>query len=135
MSERKETVRHGFTGAGIVTMLLAVGLVAFGGVTPVTGFLAGWLAIVGTLLFVAGVRERVSVGGATVGWPRIGAVGMAALALGSTTLGFAQLLTGSGGWQLFNGIAMLFVGLYLVWVALECWLGGVRMDQETFAVE
>lgn len=135
MSERKETVRHGFAGAGLVTVLLAIGLVVFGGVTPVTGLLAGWLAIVGTLLFVAGVRERVSVGGVTVDWPRIGAVGMAALALGSTTLGFAQLLSGPGGWQSFNGIATLFVGLYLVWVALECWLGGVRMDPETFAVE
>jgi hypothetical protein len=135
MSEQKETVRRGFVGAGVVTALLAVGFVIFAGTTPIATAMFGWLATVGVLLFAAGVRERVSLGGATVGWPRIGAVGMAILALGSTTLGFVQLLDVPGGWRLFNGVAMLFVGFVLVLFALECWLGGVGMDSETFAVE
>jgi hypothetical protein len=135
MSERKETIRRGFAGAGFVTVLLAVGFVVFAGVTPLSAFMAGWLGIGGALLALAGVRERVSLGGSSVGWPKVGAVGLAALALGSTTIGFTQLLTGTGVWQLANGVVMLFVGLYLVFVALECWLGGVRMGPETFAVE
>lgn len=135
MNERKETVRHGFAGAGFVTVLLAVGFAVFAGLTPFSLGMIGWLAAAGVLLFVAGVRERLSVGGATVGWPKLGAVGMALLALGSITLGFVQLLDLPGGWRLFNGVAMLFVGFVLVLFALECWLGGVGMDSETFVVD
>jgi hypothetical protein len=135
MSDRKDTVRRGFVGAGLLSGLLGVGFVVFEGVTPVSLFVVGWLGLAGALLVVAGVRERVPIGGSAVGWPKLGAVGLGVLALGSTTLGFTQLLIGTGGWQLANGVIMLLVGLYLVFVALECWLGGVRMDPETFTIE
>ncbi|WP_293027791.1 hypothetical protein [Natronococcus sp.] len=135
MSDRKESVKRGFAVAGAVTLLLAVGIVVLAGTTPVTLLLFAWFATAGGLLLVAGVRERISLGDTGVGWPRIGAVGLATLALGSTTLGFTQLLAGAGGWTLLNGVVMLFVGFALVLFALECWLGGAGMDPETFAVD
>ncbi|ELY65760.1 hypothetical protein [Natronococcus jeotgali] len=131
MSDRKDRLRRGFLGVGVVTLVLAVGIVVLAGTTPVTAALFGWLAVGGGLLIVAGVRERLG----SVGWPRIGAVGLAVLALGATTLGFTQLLAGAGGWTLLNGLVMLVVGLALVLLALECWLGGVGISAETFAVE
>lgn len=131
MSDRKDRLRRGFLGVGVVTLVLALGIVVLAGPTPVTAALFGWLAVGGCLLVAAGSRERI----AGVGWPRIGAVGLAVLALGSTTLGFTQLLAGAGGWTLLNGVVMLFVGLALVLFALECWLGGAGMDPETFAVD
>lgn len=137
MCGRKNTVRRRFAGGGAVTLLLAgVLAVLFGGpTTPVALAVLGWLAIAGSALLVAGVRERISLGATTVGWPRVAAFGLATLALGSTTLGFARLFGGGGGWALLNGLVLLLVGLVLVRVALECWLGGVRTDEETFAVE
>ncbi|MDG5819173.1 hypothetical protein [Natronococcus sp. A-GB7] len=131
MSDRKDRLRRGFLGVGVVTLVLALGIVALAGPTPVTAALFGWLAVGGCLLVAAAVSERL----AGVGWPRIGAVGLAVLALGATTLGFVQLLAGAGGWTLLNGLVMLIVGLVLVLLTLECWLGGVGMDPETFAVD
>lgn len=131
MSDRKDRLRRGFLGVGVVTLVLALGIVVLAGTTPVTAALFGWLALGGCLLVAAAVRERI----ASVGWPRIGAVGLAVLALGATTLGFVQLLAGAGGWTLLNGILMLIVGLVLVLLTLECWLGGVGIASETFAVD
>ncbi|WP_394739144.1 hypothetical protein [Natronococcus roseus] len=131
MSDRKDRLRRGFLGVGVVTLVLAVGIVVLAGPTPVTAALFGWLAIGGCLLVAAAVRERL----AGVGWPRIASVGLAVLALGATTLGFVQLLAGAGGWTLLNGILMLVVGLVLVLLTLECWLGGVGIAPETFAVD
>ncbi|RQG86913.1 hypothetical protein EA462_14735 [Natrarchaeobius halalkaliphilus] len=137
MSERKETVRHGFAVAGVVTGLLAGGLVVLSGGLETTGERAMilWLAVAGGALFVAGVRERFPLGVVTVGWPRVAAFGLALLALGSSVIGFTQLFTGPSGLGILNVVVALFVAMYVGVVALECLLGGVRMDEETFVVE
>ncbi|RQG91023.1 hypothetical protein [Natrarchaeobius chitinivorans] len=137
MSERKDTVRRGFAAAGFVTILLAGGIVVFwGGLSaPGAAWQIGWLVIVGLTLFAAGVRERLPLGVRTVGWPRVAAVGLALLAVGSSTVGFATLLSGPSGFGLLTAAVTLFVAVYGGLFALECWFGGLRMDEETFAVE
>ncbi|RQH01926.1 hypothetical protein [Natrarchaeobius oligotrophus] len=137
MSERKETIRHGFAAAGFVTILLAAGIVVLSGGLPASGtaWLIGWFVAAGLALLVAGLRERLPLGVTTVGWPRVAAVGLALLAIGSSTVGFATLLSGPSGFGLVNVAVTLFVAVYVGFVALECWFGGVRMDENTFAVE
>ncbi|MBZ6494275.1 hypothetical protein [Natrinema longum] len=136
MSRLKDIVRRGFAGGGIATLLLA-GLFVLGGPAPSTLLVAGWLAIVGLSLFLAGIRERVPVAGRLVGWPRVGAAGIAAFAIGAVGFGLSQLYTlevASGTWLLAVAITV-FVPGYLAWFALECWAGGRRLNDEMFAVE
>ncbi|MFD1563407.1 hypothetical protein ACFR99_07590 [Haloarchaeobius amylolyticus] len=137
MTGLKAVVRRGFAGGGAATLLLA-GLFAVGGGTePMTLLLAGWLAVVGLSLLLAGRRERLTVGGRTVGWPRVAAVGICVLAVGSGVFGLSRLrqfAVGSTTW-LLTGLVTLFVLGYLAWFALECWRGGWQLDDAMFAVE
>lgn len=138
MSGLKTVVRHGFAGGGIATLLLA-GLFLVGGdpTAPSTLVLAGWLAAVGVALFLAGTYERLVVGGRTVGWPRVAAVGVGLLAVGCGGFGLSQLRDlepASGPWLLTVAITVFVLG-YFAWFALECWTGGWRLDDELFALE
>ena len=137
MTRLKPIVRRGFAGGGVATLLLA-GLFAVGGGTePTTLLLAGWLAAVGLSLLLAGRRERVTVGGRTIGWPRVAAVGIGLLAVGSSAFGLSRLrrfAVGETMW-LLTGLVTLFVLGYLAWFALECWRGGWQLDDAMFAVE
>ena len=131
----KQSLRRRFLGGGVASLATAVVLVVLGDSTAVSLLPAAWLAVGGGALLVAGRRERVSLGAATVSWPRIGAFGLAIIALGSSTLGFLQLLEGPDGWGWLTAGIALVVSLLLAFVALECWLGGVGLDEEAFAVE
>lgn len=138
MSGLKTVLRHGFVGGGVATLLLA-GLFVFAGdpTGPVMPVLAGWLAVVGFALLLAGTRERVTVAGRTVGWPRVAAGGIAVLGIGAAGFGVAQLRsleTASGPWLLAVAVTVFGIG-YVAWFALECWAGGRRLDEEMFAVE
>ncbi|QCS41462.1 hypothetical protein [Natrinema versiforme] len=138
MSGLKAVVRRGFTGGGVATLLLA-GLFVVGGDPSgaSTLLLAGWLAVVGVALLLAGTRERLVVAGRPVGWPRVAAVGIGALAVGTGVFGITQLRSlevASGPWLLTVAITVFAMG-YLAWFARECWTGGRRLDGEMFAVE
>lgn len=137
MTELKAVVRRGFTGGGIVTLLLA-GLFAVGSPpTPSTLLLVGWLAVVGVGLLVAGARERLAVAGRTVEWPRTAAVAIGVLAVGAAVFGLSQLRTlevASGTW-LLTAATLFFALGYFAWFALECWTGGRLLDDEVFAVD
>ena len=141
MTGLKTVVRRGFAGGGAATLLLAV-LFAVGsggrdGREPTTLLLAGWLAAVGLSLLLAGRRERLTVGGRPLGWPRVAAVGISVLAVGSGVFGLSRLsqfAVGNTRW-LLTGLVTVFVLGYLVWFALECWRGGWQLDEAMFAVE
>lgn len=138
MSGLKAVVRRGFAGGGFATLLLA-GLFLVGGdfAAPSTLLLTGWLAAVGVVLVLAGTRERLSVGGRTVGWPRVAAVGIAILAVGCGAFGLSQLRqfeVASAAW-LLTAVMTVFALGYFAWFASECWTGGRRLDDELFTVE
>ncbi len=137
MTGLKAVARRGFAGGGVATLLLA-GLFAVGGGTePSTLLLAGWLTVVGLSLLLAGTRERLTVGSRTLGWPRVAAIGISVLAVGSSAFGLSRLgqfAVGSTTW-LLTGLVTLFVLGYLAWFALECWRGGWHLDDAMFAVE
>ncbi|MDF9744559.1 hypothetical protein [Natrinema salsiterrestre] len=138
MSGLKPVVRRGFAGGGVATLLLAGLFVISGGFrSSTTLVLIGWLTAVGIALLLAGTRERVVVGGRTVGWPRLAAVGIGILAVGSGGFGLSQLrgfAVASGPW-LLTVAGTIFVLAYFAWFALECWTGGRYLDDEMFAVE
>ncbi|RZH68104.1 hypothetical protein [Natrinema altunense] len=138
MSGLKTVVRHGFTGGGVATLLLAgLFVVNADAAAPSMLLLIGWLAAVGVVLLLAGTRERLVVAGRTVGWPRVAAVGIWILAIGAGAFGVSQLRTleiGSGTWLLTAAMTVFAMG-YLAWFARECWTGGRQLDDEMFAVE
>ncbi len=105
----KQSVRRRFLGGGFVSLAIAGGLfVAFGAPTQLEDLLLlSWLAIGGLALVVAAAVERLPLGVVSVSWPRIGAVGLAVLALGSSTVGFVQLLEVSGWVGLLNAVFAL----------------------------
>ena len=133
----KENVRRRLVGGGVVSLvILAILLLVVG--TPTTVAAAApfaWLAVGGLALLLAGQLERLPLGVVTVGWPRVAGVGLAVLALGSSVIGFGQLLVVPGVWGLLQATLAVLVGLLLAFGALECLLGGVGLDEETFAVE
>lgn len=133
----KESVRRRLVGGGVVSMAMAAVLVLVVGApaTLAEALPFAWLAGGGLALFAAGWRERLSLGVATVGWPRVAALGLAILAAGSSTIGFGLLLTGSGALSVLQGLLGLFVALLLAFGALECLLGGVAIDEHAFVVE
>ncbi|WP_049927708.1 hypothetical protein [Halopiger goleimassiliensis] len=133
----KESVRRRLVGGGVVSIgMLALLLVVVGAPATVPEAIPfAWFGVGGLALLVAGRRERVSLGGTSVGWPRVAGVGLAVLALGSSVLGFAYLLVAPDAWSLLRAALALLVGLLLSFGALECLLGGVGLDEETFAVE
>lgn len=139
MSTKKTVVRHGLTGGGFATLLLAGSFVVALGVptTPSTVGVVSWLVLVGSAMLVAGLRERVSIGSTTVGWPRVAAVAVAAIALGWGAISLASLYAGDGitGLGPFEAVLTLGMVAYFAWFARECWVGGARIDEETFAVE
>ncbi|WP_222917052.1 hypothetical protein [Natrinema sp. SYSU A 869] len=138
MSGLKTVVRHGFTGGGVATLLLAGLFVVSGGsTTPSTLLLIGWLTAVGVVLLLAGTRERLAIGDRTVGWPRVAAVGIGILAVGCGGFGLSQLrgLEATSGPWLLTATATVFAMGYLIWFARECWTGGRQLDGEMFAVE
>lgn len=133
----KRSLRRRFVGGGVVSVLLAVVLVALseGATTPAAVVPIAWLVAGGGALLVAGRTERLPLGVTTVGWPRVAAVGLAVLSIGSSTIGFLQFLTGPAGFGWLTGTITLVVALLLALATLECWLGGVGLDEEAFAVE
>lgn len=133
----KESVRSRLVGSGVVTLVLVGLLVLVAGVPTRAPeqFLIAWLAVGGIALLLAGRYERLSLGVASVGWPRVAAVGLAILAVGSSTIGFLQLLAAPSTLGLLQATLALFVGLLLAFGTLECLLGGVGLDEETFVVE
>jgi len=137
MTGLKAVVRRGFAGGGAATLLLAVLFAVGGGTEPTTLLLAGWLAVVGLSLLLAGRRERLTVAGRTLGWPRVAAVGIGILAIGSGAFGLSRLrqfAVGSTMWLLTSLITIFVLG-YLAWFALECWRGGWLLDDAMFTVE
>ena len=133
----KRSLRRRFVGGGVVSLLMAGVLVALSGspTNPAALFPVAWLVAGGGALLLAGRRERVPLGVGTATWPRVGAFGLALLALGSSTIGFLQLLEGPAGLGWLNAAVPIVVSLLLAFVALECWLGGVGLDEEAFVVE
>ncbi|MFA9417075.1 hypothetical protein [Natrinema sp. HArc-T2] len=137
MTGLKAVVRRGFAGGGGAALLLAALFAIGGGTESTTLLLAGWLAVVGLSLLLAGRRERLTVGGRTLGWPRVAAIGIGVLAVGSGAFGLSRLrqfAVGSTTW-LLTGLLTIFVLGYLAWFALECWRGGWHLDDAMFAVE
>ncbi|AFZ73298.1 hypothetical protein [Natronobacterium gregoryi] len=133
----KERVRRRLVGGGVVTLVM-VGLLAILTGVPTRGvdlLPFAWLAAGGVALLLAGRYERLPLGVVPVGWPRVAAVGLAILAVGSSTLGFLQLLANPSMLGLLQVGLALFVALLLAFGALECLLGGVGLDEETFVVE
>lgn len=138
MSTQKTVVRHGLTGGGFTTLILAGSFVVLGDPTSPTPLaLVSWLVVVGGAMLVAGLRERVSIGSTTVGWPRVAAFAIATLAVGWAVISFASLLEGESITGLGPIEAVLTVGVvsYFAWFARECWVGGATIDETTFAVE
>ncbi|MXV61733.1 hypothetical protein GS429_06565 [Natronorubrum sp. JWXQ-INN-674] len=139
MNTRKRVVRHGLVGGGFVTLLLAASFgLALGVPTTVsTALLFFWLVVVGTAMFAAGRWERVVVGPAVIGWPRIAAFAIVALAVGWTAISVTSLLEGDGVTGLGPVEVVITAGMvgYFAWFARECWVGGARIDEETFAIE
>ncbi|SDR15097.1 hypothetical protein [Natronobacterium texcoconense] len=133
----KEEVRSRLVGGGVVTLVI-VGLLAVLIGVPTRGaelLPLAWLGGGGLALLLAGRYERLPLGVVTVGWPRVAAVGLGILAVGSSTFGFLQLLANPSMLGLLQVGLALFVALLLAFGALECWLGGVGLDEETFVVE
>ncbi len=139
MNSKKAVVRQGLVGGGFVTLLLAGTLVVALGVptTPSMLGVVSWLVFVGATMLAAGRRERVRIGSRTVGWPRVAAVAIAMIAVGWGAISLGSLLTGDGITGLGPIEAVLTVGMvgYFAWFARECWVGGARIDAETFAVD
>ncbi|ELY47556.1 hypothetical protein [Natronorubrum sulfidifaciens] len=138
MNSRKRVVRHGLTGGGFGTLLLAASFLVLGTPTnAATVALVAWLVVVGGSMVAAGTRERVSVGSVTLEWPRVAAVAIALLAVGWATISAVGLLEGDGITGLGTleiAITALVVG-YFAWFARECWVGGALLGAETFAVD
>ncbi|MEY7848779.1 hypothetical protein AB7C87_06190 [Natrarchaeobius sp. A-rgal3] len=132
-----EDVRRRLVGGGAISAGGVVILVVLAGVptTPAEAIPVVWIGVGGVLLVLSGRLERLSLGVTTVGWPRVGAVGLAILAVGSSTVGFVQLLEASGWFGLLNAVFALGVALILAFGALECWFGGLQIDEDAFAVE
>ncbi|MDQ2050702.1 hypothetical protein RBH26_09395 [Natronolimnohabitans sp. A-GB9] len=138
MGAQKTVVRRGLAGGGVATLLLAVAfVVALGVGSPSTVGVVAWLVAVGAGMLAAGRRERVTIGSRTIGWPRVAAVTIAVLAVGWGVISAVSLLTGDGITGLGPLEAVLTVGIvaYFAWFAHECWVGGARIDEETFTVE
>ncbi|WP_440763637.1 hypothetical protein [Natronorubrum sp. DTA7] len=139
MNSKKAVVRHGLVGGGFVTLLLA-GTIVVGLGVPTTPSMLGvvsWLVFVGATMLVAGRRERVRIGSRTVDWPRVAAVAIAMIAVGWGVISFGRLLAGDSITGIGPIEAVLTVGMvgYFAWFARECWVGGARIDPETFAVD
>ncbi|SFB83971.1 hypothetical protein SAMN05444422_102321 [Halobiforma haloterrestris] len=134
---RKEDVRRRLAGGGAVSIAIAGLLVlAVGTPTAPTEVLPfAWLVVSGAALLAAGRLERLPLGVVAVGWPRVAAVGLAMLSIGSSTLGFGRLFTASDIFGLAQAALALFTALLLALAALECLLGGVGLDGEAFLVE
>ncbi|MWV38322.1 hypothetical protein [Natrialba sp. INN-245] len=132
-----EDVRRRLVGGGVIAAGSVVVLVVLAGIptTLAEAVPVVWIAVGGGMLILAGRLERLSLGVTAVGWPRIGAVGLAILALGSSTVGFVQLLEASGWGGLLNAVFALGVALILAFGALECWFGGLQIDEDAFVVE
>ena len=139
MNSKKAVVRHGLAGGGFVTLLLAGTLVVALGVptTPSMLGVVSWLVLVGATMLVAGRREHIRIGSRTVGWPRVAAVAIVMIAVGWGAISLGSLLAGDGITGLGPVEAILTVGMvgYFAWFARECWVGGARIDAETFAVD
>ncbi|OIB58294.1 hypothetical protein [Natrialba sp. SSL1] len=130
------TLQRRLLGGGLVALLVAAGLLTLDGAgDTLTQFIMGWLAAGGALLVIAGLQSRFPLGVATLGWPKLAAAGLAILSVGSSTVGFLQLIVAPVGWGLLNGILAVLAALVLALGALECWLGGVLLDEELFAVD
>ncbi|ADD04847.1 uncharacterized protein Nmag_1267 [Natrialba magadii ATCC 43099] len=131
-----ETLQRRLLGGGLVALLVAASLLTLDGAgATLNQFIVGWLAAGGALLVVAGLQNRFPLGVATLGWPKLAAAGLAILSIGSSTVGFLQLFVAPAGLGLLNGILAVLAALVLALGALECWLGGVLLDEELFAVE
>ncbi|WP_436345337.1 hypothetical protein [Natronorubrum sp. FCH18a] len=139
MNAKKTVVRHGLAGGGFVTLLLAGMFVVALGVPTTLSMLGvvSWLVLAGATMLVAGLRERVTIGSRTVGWPRVAAVAIAMIAVGWGTISLAALVEGDGITGLGAFEVVLTAGMvgYFAWFARECWVGGGRIDEETFAVD
>ncbi|ELY52509.1 hypothetical protein [Natronolimnohabitans innermongolicus] len=139
MNAQKRVIRHGLVGGGFVTLLLAASFVVVLGVptTPGTVGVVVWLALVGLAMFAAGRWERVLLGSTTLEWPRLAGIAIGLLAVGWGVVSAASLLTGDGITGLGPLEAVLTLGVvgYFAWFAKECWVGGDRIDSETFTVE
>lgn len=139
MSEQKGVIKHGLAGGGFVTLLLA-GFFVVGLGIPTSTSMVGivlWLVLVGTMMLVAGLRERVILGPATLEWPQVAAIAIAVLTLGWVTISLAGVLTGQTMTGLGSLEAVLTLGMaaYFGWFARECWVGGDWIDDATFTVE
>ncbi|ELZ01548.1 hypothetical protein C482_07229 [Natrialba chahannaoensis JCM 10990] len=131
-----ETLQRRLLGGGLVALLVAAGLLTLDGAgATLNQFIVGWLAAGGALLVVAGLQTRFPLGVVTLGWPKLAAAGLAILSIGSSTVGFLQLFVAPVGWGLLNGILAVLAALVLALGALECWLGGVLLDEDLFAVD
>ncbi|WP_137289155.1 hypothetical protein [Natronorubrum halophilum] len=139
MNARKRVVRHGLTGGGFVTLVLAGTFLISLGLppSPSTFVLISWLALVGGTMLLAGLRERVSIGSRTVGWPRVAAVAVSMLAVGWGGVSLVSLLAGDGVTGLGPIEVVITLGMvgYFAWFARECWAGGVVIAEETFTVD
>lgn len=133
----KDTLRRRFLGGGLLSLVVAGVLVFVLGVPadPVAWLPIAWLVVGGAALLVAGARERLPLGVTTVGWPRVAAFGLGVLAIGSSTFGFLHFLEGGGALGLLNAGVAIVLAMVLALVALECWLGGVGIDEDAFVVE
>ncbi|NGM68122.1 hypothetical protein G6M89_03695 [Natronolimnobius sp. AArcel1] len=132
----KDAFRRRLLGGGLLSLVLAGGLALSLEPTELLTWLpTAWIGTGGLALLIAASVERLPLGVTTIGWPRIAAVGLAILALGSSTFGFVQLLTGASSLSLVYAGFALVAALALSIVTLECLLGGVGLDGETFAVE
>ncbi|OVE85310.1 hypothetical protein [Natronolimnobius baerhuensis] len=132
----KAAFRRRLLGGGLLSLVMAVGLaVALEPTTPTAWLPVAWIGIGGLALLTAAGLERLPLGVVTIGWPRVAAVGLGILALGSSTFGFVQLLTEASSLSLIYAGFALVAALALAIVTLECLLGGVGLDEETFAVE
>ena len=139
MNAQKRVIRHGLVGGGFVTLLLAVSFVAVLGVPTSLEMVGvvGWLAAVGVIMLAAGRWERILLGSTTLEWPRVAGIAIGLLAVGWGVVSTASLLTGDGITGLGPLEAVLTLGIvaYFAWFARECWVGGARIDAETFAVD
>ncbi|THE63933.1 hypothetical protein D8Y22_15910 [Salinadaptatus halalkaliphilus] len=133
----RDRIRRTLAGGGALTLAMVVVLLAIADVptAPAQLLPIAWFGVGGALVILAGRRDRLSLGTVRVGWPRVAAVGLALLAIGSSTLGFVQLLVGTGGWGLAQAAISLLVSFVLAVGALECLLGGVAIDEDAFDIE
>ncbi|MFP8951591.1 hypothetical protein ACLI4Z_01285 [Natrialbaceae archaeon A-arb3/5] len=127
-------IRGNLVGGGVVTLGMVVVLIGATGVPTGAADLLPvvWFTVGGVLLLAAGRLDRFPLGVTSVGWPRTAAVGLAILAAGSSALGFLQLMIGTDGWDFVQAGMSLVLSLFLAIGALECWHGGIALDEDAF---